>query len=67
MNFLKKLKMRKSIFFFTFTLFSSIVSAQGYTLNCADSRLLFPKQILSNDKNLDVIADRSEITLFFEC
>ena len=62
MNFFKKLKMRKSIFFFTFTLFSSIVSAQGYTLNCADSRLLFPKQILSNDKNLDVIADRSEIT-----
>ena len=54
--------MKKSLAFCSFALLSGLASAQGYTLNCTDSRLLFPKQTLSNDKNLDVIADRSEIT-----
>jgi LPS-assembly protein len=39
-----------------------LANAQGYVLNCEDNRLLFPKQTLSNDENLDVVADRSEIT-----
>ena len=54
--------MKKSLAFCSFALFSGLVSAQGYALNCADGRLLFPKQTLSNDENLDAIADRSEIT-----
>ncbi|MEJ6558203.1 MAG: LPS assembly protein LptD [Candidatus Thioglobus sp.] len=54
--------MKKSLTLCSFALLSGLVNAQGYVLNCEDNHLLFPKQILSNDENLDVVADRSEIT-----
>jgi len=54
--------MKKSLALCSFILFSGAVSAQGYAVNCEDSQLLFPKQTLSNDESLDVLADRSEIT-----
>jgi LPS-assembly protein len=54
--------MKKSLTICSFALLSGLVNAQGYVLNCEDNHLLFPKQILSNDENLDVVADRSEIT-----
>ena len=54
--------MKKSLTLCSFALLSGLANAQGYVLNCEDNRLLFPKQTLSNDENLDVVADRSEIT-----
>ncbi|SHN90446.1 Outer membrane protein Imp, required for envelope biogenesis / Organic solvent tolerance protein precursor [Bathymodiolus heckerae thiotrophic gill symbiont] len=54
--------MKKSITLCSLIFFSGVVSAQDYILSCDDSRLLFPKQALSTDDNLDVVADRSEIT-----
>ena len=54
--------MKKSITLCSLILFSGVVSAQGYSLSCDDSRLLFPKQTLSTDDSLDVLADRSEIS-----
>ena len=54
--------MKNSLVLCSFILFSTTASAQGYSLSCEDSRLLFPKQTLSTDKNLDVVADHSEIT-----
>jgi LPS-assembly protein len=54
--------MKNSLVLYSFILFSTTVSAQGYSFSCEDSRLLFPKQTLSTDENLDVIADHSEIT-----
>ncbi len=54
--------MKKSLVFCSFVLLSSVTQAQGYALNCEDNRLLFPQQVLSTDENLDVLADRSEIT-----
>ena len=55
--------MRKQLTFSTIFLFSSSVFAQGVVLECYQDSLLFPKQTLSNDtQNLDVLADRSEIS-----
>jgi len=54
--------MKKSITLCSLIFFSGVVSAQGYSLSCDDSRLLFPKQTLSTDDSLDVLADRSEIS-----
>ncbi|MBL6976492.1 MAG: LPS-assembly protein LptD, partial [Candidatus Thioglobus sp.] len=54
--------MKKSLAFCSFALLSGLASAQGYGVNCQDSSLLFPKQVLSNSDALDVLADRSEIT-----
>ena len=54
--------MKKSLTLCSFALLSGLANAQGYVLNCEDNSLLFPKQTLSNDENLDVVADRSEIT-----
>ncbi|MDC0904502.1 LPS assembly protein LptD [Candidatus Thioglobus sp.] len=54
--------MKKLLTLCSFALLSGLANAQGYVLNCEDNRLLFPKQTLSNDENLDVVADRSEIT-----
>ncbi|SMN15009.1 Organic solvent tolerance protein precursor [uncultured Candidatus Thioglobus sp.] len=54
--------MKKTIAFCSLILFSGVASAQDYVLSCDDSRLLFPKQALSTDDSLDVVADRSEIT-----
>jgi len=54
--------MKKSITLCSLILFSGVVSAQGYSLSCDDSRLLFPKQTLSTDDSLNVLADRSEIS-----
>ena len=54
--------MKKSLTLCSFALLSGLANAQGYVLNCEDNRLLFPKQTLSSDENLDVVADRSEIT-----
>ena len=55
--------MRKQLTLSTIFLFSSGVFAQGVVLNCHQDSLLFPKQTLSSDtQNLDVLADRSEIT-----
>jgi LPS-assembly protein len=54
--------MKKLLTLCSFALLSSLANAQGYILNCEENRLLFPKQTLSNDENLDVVADRSEIT-----
>jgi len=56
------ISMKNSLVLCSFILFSTTASAQGYSLSCEDSRLLFPKQTLSTDKNLDVVADHSEIT-----
>ncbi|MDB3893753.1 LPS assembly protein LptD [Candidatus Thioglobus sp.] len=54
--------MKKFLTLCSFALLSSLANAQGYILNCEENRLLFPKQTLSNDENLDVVADRSEVT-----
>ncbi|WP_428087069.1 LPS-assembly protein LptD [Candidatus Thioglobus sp.] len=54
--------MKKSLVVCLLTLFSGAVSAQGYTFNCQDSNLLFPKQAFSNDDMLDILADHSEIS-----
>ena len=54
--------MKKLLTLCSFALLSNLANAQGYILNCEDNRLLFPKQTLSNDENLDVVADRSEVT-----
>ncbi|MDC0390324.1 LPS assembly protein LptD [Candidatus Thioglobus sp.] len=54
--------MKKLLTLCSFALLSSLANAQGYILNCEENRLLFPKQTLSNDENLDVVADRSEVT-----
>ncbi|MDB3971992.1 LPS assembly protein LptD [Candidatus Thioglobus sp.] len=54
--------MKKLLTLCSFALLSGLANAQGYVLNCEDNRLLFPKKTLSNDENLDVVADRSEIT-----
>jgi len=57
-----KFTMKKTFTLCSLILLSGATNAQGYALNCEDSHLLFPKQVLSNDENLDVLADRSEIT-----
>jgi LPS-assembly protein len=53
--------MKKLLIFGLFVL-SSTANAQGYKVNCNNSSLLFPKQTLSNDDSLNVLADRSEVT-----
>lgn len=55
-------RMKKPLALCSLILFSAGVSAQDYGVNCQDSRLLFPKQVLSNSDALDVLAERSEIT-----
>ena len=55
--------MRKQLTLSTIFLLSSGVFAQGVVLQCYQDSLLFPKQTLSSDtQNLDVLADRSEIS-----
>ena len=55
--------MKKRLALFNIVLLSSTIHAQGVVLNCQqDGGLLFPKQTLSTDDSLNVIADRSEIT-----
>jgi len=55
--------MKKRLALFNIVLLSSSIHAQGVVLNCQqDSELLFPRQTLSTDESLNVIADRSEIT-----
>ena len=55
--------MKKRLALFNIVLLSGTIHAQGVVLNCQqDDGLLFPKQTLSTDDSLNVIADRSEIT-----
>ncbi|MCS5592259.1 MAG: hypothetical protein NZ775_07045, partial [Gammaproteobacteria bacterium] len=55
--------MKKRLALFNIVLLSGSIHAQGVVLNCQqDTALLFPKQTLSTDENLNVVADRSEIT-----
>ncbi len=55
--------MKKRLALFNIVLLSSAIHAQGIVLNCQqDDGLLFPRQTLSTDDSLNVIADRSEIT-----
>ncbi|MCS5586788.1 MAG: LPS assembly protein LptD, partial [Gammaproteobacteria bacterium] len=55
--------MKKRLALFNIVLLSGSIHAQGVILNCQqDSALLFPKQTLSTDENLNVVADQSEIT-----
>ncbi len=54
--------MKTPAILYSLVLFSGAVSAQGVSLNCQDTQLLFPKQVLSNSDNLDVVADHSEIS-----
>lgn len=55
--------MKKSLALCIVALLSNSVYAQGVVLNCQENATLFPKQKLSTDlDNLDVIADRSEIS-----
>jgi len=54
--------MKTPAILYSLVLFSGAVSAQGVSLSCQDTQLLFPKQTLSSSDNLDVIADHSEIS-----
>ncbi|RUM81486.1 MAG: LPS-assembly protein LptD, partial [Candidatus Thioglobus sp.] len=55
--------MKKRLALFNIILLSGSIHAQGVVLSCQqDDGLLFPKQTLSTDDSLNVIADRSEIT-----
>ncbi len=55
--------MKKQLALSVLFLLSSVISAEGVVLKCDQDNLLFPKQTLSTDtQNLDVIADRSEIS-----
>ena len=55
--------MKKQLALSTIVLLSGSIYAQGVVLSCQqDNNLLFPKQELSTDESLNVVADRSEIT-----
>ena len=54
--------MKTPAILYSLVLFSGAVSAQGVSLSCQDTQLLFPKQTLSSSDNLDVVADHSEIS-----
>ena len=55
--------MKKQLALSTIVLLSGSIYAQGVVLSCQqDNNLLFPKQALSTDESLNVVADRSEIT-----
>jgi len=54
--------MKKRLALFNIILLSGSIHAQGVVLSCQqDDGLLFPKQTLSTDDSLNVIADRSEL------
>ncbi len=54
--------MKRSIILCLLALVSATSNAQDYRFNCQDASLLFPKQSLSTNENLDVVADYSEVS-----